>query len=67
MTEEISKVKTVGPPSSGSDCNSNHTGNIVTTADKNGETTASYISNTSSQDVDFIQDNSDYQWFLDYG
>ncbi|CAH2006314.1 unnamed protein product [Acanthoscelides obtectus] len=38
-----------------SDCNSNHHGS------------ASYLSNTSSQDVDFIQDNSDYQWFLDYG
>ncbi|XP_046684117.1 uncharacterized protein LOC124369951 isoform X3 [Homalodisca vitripennis] len=39
-----------------SDCNSN-----------NLDSTASYLSNTSSQDVDFIQDNSDYQWFLDYG
>jgi hypothetical protein len=38
-----------------SDCNSNHHGS------------ASYLSNTSSQDIDFIQDNSDYQWFLDYG
>ncbi|XP_019864553.1 uncharacterized protein LOC109593866 isoform X3 [Aethina tumida] len=38
-----------------SDCNSNHPGS------------ASYLSNTSSQDIDFIQDNSDYQWFLDYG
>lgn len=38
-----------------SDCNSNHHGS------------ASYLSNTSSQDNDFIQDNSDYQWFLDYG
>nr|CAH7731915.1 unnamed protein product [Callosobruchus chinensis] len=38
-----------------SDCNSNHHGSV------------SYLSNTSSQDVDFIQDNSDYQWFLDYG
>ncbi|KAJ8915224.1 hypothetical protein NQ315_015447, partial [Exocentrus adspersus] len=38
-----------------SDCNSNHHGS------------ASYVSNTSSQDIDFIQDNSDYQWFLDYG
>ncbi|CAH0559334.1 unnamed protein product [Brassicogethes aeneus] len=38
-----------------SDCNSNHPGS------------ASYLSNTSSQDIDFIQDNSDYQWFIDYG
>ncbi|KAJ8979938.1 hypothetical protein NQ317_003680, partial [Molorchus minor] len=38
-----------------SDCNSNHHGS------------ASYLSNASSQDIDFIQDNSDYQWFLDYG
>uniref|UniRef100_A0A6P7H870 Uncharacterized protein LOC114345508 isoform X1 n=2 Tax=Diabrotica virgifera virgifera TaxID=50390 RepID=A0A6P7H870_DIAVI len=38
-----------------SDCNSNHHGS------------ASYLSNTSSQDIDFIQDNSDYQWFIDYG
>lgn len=38
-----------------SDCNSNHPGST------------SYLSNTSSQDIDFIQDNSDYQWFLDYG
>ncbi|GJQ82071.1 hypothetical protein Trydic_g6943 [Trypoxylus dichotomus] len=37
-----------------SDCNSNHPGS------------ASCFSNTSSQDIDFIQDN-DYQWFLDYG
>uniref|UniRef100_A0AAR5P6I5 Uncharacterized protein n=1 Tax=Dendroctonus ponderosae TaxID=77166 RepID=A0AAR5P6I5_DENPD len=36
-----------------SDCNSNLRG--------------SYLSTTSSQDVDFVQDNSDYQWFLDYG
>lgn len=41
------------------DCNSNHTG-----ADRS---TASCLSNASSQDVDFVQDNSDYQWFLDYG
>ncbi|PNF18760.1 hypothetical protein B7P43_G03348 [Cryptotermes secundus] len=67
MTEEISKVKTVGAQSSASDCNSNHTSNTVAAPDKNGETTSSYISNASSQDVDFIQDNSDYQWFLDYG
>ncbi|XP_031333740.1 uncharacterized protein LOC116163770 isoform X2 [Photinus pyralis] len=38
-----------------SDCNSNHPGS-----------TTSCLSNTSSQDIDFIQDNSDYQWFLDY-
>ncbi|XP_057651614.1 uncharacterized protein LOC130891091 isoform X2 [Diorhabda carinulata] len=38
-----------------SDCNSNHHGS------------SSYLSNTSSQDIDFIQDNSDYQWFIDYG
>ncbi|KAJ4450504.1 hypothetical protein ANN_01931 [Periplaneta americana] len=67
MTEEITKTKSVAAHSPGSDCNSNHTSNIVVAADKNGETTASYISNASSQDVDFIQDNSDYQWFLDYG
>jgi hypothetical protein len=67
MTEEVCKVKTVGAHSSVSDCNSNHTSNIAATTDKNGETTSSYISNASSQDVDFIQDNSDYQWFLDYG
>lgn len=36
-----------------SDCNSNLRGSCLST--------------TSSQDVDFIQDNSDYQWFLDYG
>ncbi|XP_030767612.1 uncharacterized protein LOC115891308 isoform X2 [Sitophilus oryzae] len=36
-----------------SDCNSNLKGSCLST--------------TSSQDVDFIQDNSDYQWFLDYG
>ncbi|XP_060525717.1 uncharacterized protein LOC132701627 isoform X2 [Cylas formicarius] len=38
-----------------SDCNSNHHGSAL------------YLSNTSSQDIDFVQDNSDYQWFLDYG
>ncbi|KAK5650643.1 hypothetical protein RI129_001672 [Pyrocoelia pectoralis] len=38
-----------------SDCNSNHPGS-----------TTSCLSNASSQDIDFIQDNSDYQWFLDY-
>lgn len=38
-----------------SDCNSNHPGSN------------SFISNTSSQDIDFIQDNSDYQWFLEFG
>ncbi|KAK9878839.1 hypothetical protein WA026_003674 [Henosepilachna vigintioctopunctata] len=37
-----------------SDCNSNH------------PNSASFLS-VSSQDVDFVQDNSDYQWFLDYG
>ncbi|CAH1127170.1 unnamed protein product [Ceutorhynchus assimilis] len=36
-----------------SDCNSNLRGSCLST--------------TSSQDVDFVQDNSDYQWFLDYG
>uniref|UniRef100_A0AAR5PRN3 Uncharacterized protein n=1 Tax=Dendroctonus ponderosae TaxID=77166 RepID=A0AAR5PRN3_DENPD len=36
-----------------SDCNSNLRG--------------FYLSTTSSQDVDFVQDNSDYQWFLVYG
>ncbi|XP_063216651.1 uncharacterized protein LOC134527681 isoform X2 [Bacillus rossius redtenbacheri] len=41
-----------------SDCNSNRT----------DERTASVTSNaSSSQDADFVQDNSDYQWFLDYG
>jgi hypothetical protein len=68
MSEETSKAKTGGAHSPGSDCNSNHTSNTVAAADKNGETTtSSFISNASSQDVDFIQDNSDYQWFLDYG
>jgi len=59
MTEEM--LKTAGALAGpGADCNSNHT--------NNGETTASYMSNASSQhDIDFIQDNSDYQWFLDYG
>lgn len=37
-----------------SDCNSNHPGS------------GSVLSNTSSQDIDFIQDNSDYQWFIDF-
>ncbi|KAE8742564.1 hypothetical protein FOCC_FOCC011858 [Frankliniella occidentalis] len=59
MTEEIGKGTGVLSPG---DLNSNN----------NGETTASYaasyVSNTSSQnDADFIQDNSEYQWFLDYG
>lgn len=26
----------------------------------------SYVSSILSQDIDFIQDNSDYQWFADY-
>nr|CAD7568152.1 unnamed protein product [Timema californicum] len=60
MTEELSHPLGVNSPES--DCNSNHTN-----AERNGETTISCISNASSQDVDFIQDNSDYQWFLDYG
>lgn len=38
-----------------SDCNSNHRESV------------NCLSNASSQDIDFIQDNSDYQWFLDYG
>lgn len=59
MTDEIGKGTGVLSPG---DLNSNN----------NGETTASYaasyVSNTSSQnDADFIQDNSEYQWFLDYG
>ncbi|XP_034234685.1 uncharacterized protein LOC117641457 isoform X5 [Thrips palmi] len=59
MTEDIGKGTGVLSPG---DLNSNN----------NGETTASYaasyVSNTSSQnDADFIQDNSEYQWFLDYG
>lgn len=53
MTSE-DKINTLHSPES--DCNSN-----------NLDSTGSYLSNTSSQDVDFIQDNSDYQWFLDYG
>lgn len=53
MTTE-DKINTLHSPES--DCNSN-----------NLDSTGSYLSNTSSQDVDFIQDNSDYQWFLDYG
>ncbi|XP_066157352.1 uncharacterized protein [Euwallacea fornicatus] len=36
-------------------------------SDCNSNLRASYLSTTSSQDVDFVQDNSDYQWFLDYG
>ncbi|CAG2063634.1 unnamed protein product, partial [Timema podura] len=60
MTEELSPLLGVNSPES--DCNSNHTN-----AERNGETTISCISNASSQDVDFIQDNSDYQWFLEYG
>ncbi|KAJ9580661.1 hypothetical protein L9F63_024162, partial [Diploptera punctata] len=67
MTEEISTARTAVANSPGSDCNSNHTSKIVLPVERNSETTASYISNASSQDVDFIQDNSDYQWFLDYG
>ncbi len=31
------------------------------------ENNLSYVSSILSQDVDFIQDNSDYQWFADYG
>lgn len=59
MADEIGKGTGVLSPG---DLNSNN----------NGETTASYaasyVSNTSSQnDADFIQDNSEYQWFLDYG
>ncbi|XP_018328369.1 uncharacterized protein LOC108739128 isoform X2 [Agrilus planipennis] len=41
--------------SPGSDCNSNH-----------HLSSNSCFSSTSTQDIDFIQDNSDYQWFLDY-
>ncbi|PSN43503.1 hypothetical protein C0J52_13412 [Blattella germanica] len=67
MTEEINTARTAVANSPGSDCNSNHTSKIVLPADRNSETNASYVSNASSQDVDFIQDNSDYQWFLDYG
>lgn len=54
MTAAEEKLAIVHTPES--DCNSN-----------NLDSTASYLSNTSSQDVDFFQDNSDYQWFLDYG
>ncbi|KAL1492038.1 hypothetical protein ABEB36_012540 [Hypothenemus hampei] len=36
-------------------------------SDCNSNLRCSYLSTASSQDVDFIQDNSDYQWFLDYG
>ncbi|XP_050299229.1 uncharacterized protein LOC126738115 isoform X2 [Anthonomus grandis grandis] len=36
-----------------SDCNSNLKGSSLSIA--------------SSQDIEFVQDNSDYQWFLDYG
>lgn len=32
-----------------------------------GENNCSYISTILSPDADFIQDNSDYQWFADYG
>ncbi|GLV31098.1 uncharacterized protein CBL_12172 [Carabus blaptoides fortunei] len=47
------------------DCNSNHSAlAAATSADRS---TASCLSNASSQDNDFVQDNSDYQWFLDYG
>lgn len=43
-----------------SDCNSNN----LTLPNDN----PLYCSNDSTQDgQDFIQDNSDYQWFLDYG
>ncbi|XP_067013315.2 serine-rich adhesin for platelets [Anabrus simplex] len=59
MTEEVISPPPVNSPES--DCNSNHA------VDKHIETTGSYVSNASSQDVDFVQDNSDYQWFLDYG
>lgn len=56
------------------DLNSNHHGALASAtttttstsaADRN---TSSCLSNASSQDIgDFVQDNSDYQWFLDYG
>ncbi|XP_076253104.1 uncharacterized protein LOC143191665 isoform X4 [Rhynchophorus ferrugineus] len=36
-------------------------------SDCNSNLRSSCLSTTSSQDIDFIQDNSDYQWFLDYG
>lgn len=43
-----------------SDCNSNN----LTVPNDN----PLYCSNDSTQDCpDFVQDNSDYQWFLDYG
>lgn len=51
-----------------SDLNSNHTTEPVGTAGATGASNGSFAaSNASSQDLDFIQDNSDYQWFLDYG
>lgn len=52
------------------DLNSNHAGlaSANTTSSSADRNTASCVSNASSQDIgDFVQDNSDYQWFLDYG
>lgn len=52
------------------DLNSNHAGlaSANTTSSSVDRNTASCVSNASSQDIgDFVQDNSDYQWFLDYG
>lgn len=44
-----------------SDCNSN---NLQLPGDKSGL----YCSNDSTHDFpDFVQDNNEYQWFVDYG
>lgn len=55
MTADVATMRNLSPDSDRT--SSNHHGGSVT----------SYLSNTSSQDIDFFQDNSDYQWFLDYG
>lgn len=60
MPEDIS-----ASPDSTADLNSNHT--TALEPGKHGDISRSFASNTSSQDLDFVQDNSDYQWFLDYG
>ncbi|XP_049797885.1 uncharacterized protein LOC126215254 [Schistocerca nitens] len=65
MPEELTTSPT---DTATSDLNSNHTTEPVGTAGATGTSNGSFAaSNASSQDLDFIQDNSDYQWFLDYG
>ncbi|XP_044730714.1 uncharacterized protein LOC123293839 isoform X2 [Chrysoperla carnea] len=62
MTEVVCG-DTYSPHSPDSDCNSNPTGELANTQD---HFVSSCVS-TTSQDAEFVQDNSDYQWFIDYG